>query len=301
LKALKHLLRGFGITYRPGSQRPEERKTALDILGGGPLPSSSSADQKGEKTMAIQSGEIELKTGIRLHCVGQGDPQGKVVVFLHGYLDSWKSFQLVLDRLDPQYMAYALDQRGHGETSKPEGRYAITDFSGDVIAFMDALGIERASLVGHSMGSFIARQVALSAPACVGNPVLVELEELIPTLNEPLDPQFVYDFQVDSFHGPANKEFMATVVAETLKVPLRVWRDALAGLKACDHQDRLDRISQPTLILGGVHDFIFPQLDQEKVAELIPGSTLKLYDEASHSPNWEMPDLVTAEIESFLK
>ena len=264
--------------------------------------------------MAIQNGEIELKTDLRLRYVSQGDPQGRVVVFLHGYLDSWKSFQLVLDRIDPQYRAYALDQRGHGETDKPEGRYAIRDFGADVIAFMDALGIERASLVGHSMGSFIARQVALSAPgrveqlvligtapACAGNPVLVELEELIPTFTEPLDPQFVYDFQVDSFHGPANKEFMATVVAETLKVPLRVWRDALAGLMACDHQDRLGQISQPTLILGGVHDFIFPQPDQEEVAELIPESTLKLYDGASHSPNWEMPDLVTAEIESFLK
>ncbi|MBW2619653.1 MAG: alpha/beta fold hydrolase, partial [Deltaproteobacteria bacterium] len=197
--------------------------------------------------MAIQSSEIELKTGLRLHYVSQGDSQGKVVIFLHGYLDSWKSFQLVLDRLGPQHQAYAIDQRGHGDSDKPEGRYAIKDFSGDVIAFMDALGIERASLVGHSMGSFIARQVALSAPdrverlvligtapTCAGNPVLVELEELIPTLTEPLDPQFVYDFQVDSFHGPANQEFMATVVAETLKAPLRVWRDALAGLMACD-------------------------------------------------------------------
>ena len=263
--------------------------------------------------MAPQSSEIELKTGLRLHHVGQGDPQGRVVLFLHGYLDSWKSFQLVLDRLDPHYRAYAIDQRGHGDSDKPEDRYAVKDFYGDVIAFMDALGIERASLVGHSMGSFIARQAALSAPgrveqlvliatapACAANPVLVELEELIPTLTEPLDPQFVYDFQVGSFHGPASQEFMATVVAETLKAPLRVWRAALAGLMACDQQDRLGRISQPTLILGGVHDFIFPASDQEAVAELIPESSLKLYGEASHAPNWEMPDLVAAEIESFL-
>ena len=264
--------------------------------------------------MPVQNSEIELTTGLRLHYVSQGDPQGKAVLFLHGYLDSWRSFQLVLDRIDPQYRAYALDQRGHGDTDKPEGGYAVEDFCNDVIAFMDALGIEQASLVGHSMGSFIARQIALNAPgrverlvliatapACAAYPVLVELGEMVSTLSEPLDPQFVYDFQVDSFYGPPDEEFMATVVSETLKAPPRVWRDALAGLMACDHQNRLAQISQPTLVLGGVHDLIFPASDQKKVAELIPQSSLKLYDEASHAPNWQIPDLITAEIESFIK
>jgi pimeloyl-ACP methyl ester carboxylesterase len=49
-----------------------------------------------------------------------------------------------------RYHAYALDQRGHGDSERPDCCYAVEDFAGDVVAFLDAVGIERASLVGHS-------------------------------------------------------------------------------------------------------------------------------------------------------
>jgi non-heme chloroperoxidase len=71
----------------------------------------------------------------------------------------------VLPLLSPVYHAFALDERGHGESDKPECCYTVDDFAADVDAFMDAVGIEEATLVGHSGSTLIAPRVALSLSA----------------------------------------------------------------------------------------------------------------------------------------
>ncbi|MCG8419715.1 MAG: alpha/beta hydrolase, partial [Proteobacteria bacterium] len=67
----------------------------------------------------------------------------------------------------------APSQRGHGDSGHPAGGYGVDDFAADAIALLDALGIERAAVVGHSMGSFIAQQVALRAPQRVTHLILI--------------------------------------------------------------------------------------------------------------------------------
>jgi pimeloyl-ACP methyl ester carboxylesterase len=67
----------------------------------------------------------------------------------------------------------AVDQRGYGESDKPESGYGIPDLAADVVAFLDALKIDRATLVGHSFGSFVARQVAIGAPERIERLVLI--------------------------------------------------------------------------------------------------------------------------------
>src|ERR1044071_5450020 len=74
---------------------------------------------------------------------------------------------------DQKYRVYSLDQRGHGESDRPVGGYAMQQFAGDVVAFMDAMNIKQATIVGHSMGSFVARYVAVEAPERVTRLVLV--------------------------------------------------------------------------------------------------------------------------------
>src|SRR5688572_4752201 len=91
-----------------------------------------------------------LSTGVRLHYAERGDREGEAIIFLHGYSDSWFSFSRVLPLLSPSYHAIALTQRGHGDSDKPECCYTVDDFAADVDAFMDAVGIERATVVGHS-------------------------------------------------------------------------------------------------------------------------------------------------------
>ena len=95
-----------------------------------------------------------LTTDVKLHYAEQGDRAGEAIIFLHGYSDSWFSFSRVLPLLSPEYHAFALTQRGHGDSDKPECCYTPADFAADVDAFMDAVGLEEATEVGASTGAF---------------------------------------------------------------------------------------------------------------------------------------------------
>src|ERR687890_1913750 len=121
----------------------------------------------------VEFATIQLATGVRLHYAERGDEVGEAIVFLHGYSDSWYSFSRVLPLLSPEYHAFAFDQRGHGDSDKPECCYTLDDFAADVDAFMGAVGIEEATLVGMSGGSFIAQRVALEYPHRVSRLVLI--------------------------------------------------------------------------------------------------------------------------------
>ena len=95
------------------------------------------------------------------------------MILLHGYSDSWFSYSLVLSALSRDTRVYALDLRGHGNSERPASGYAMSQLAADVIAFMDAKGIARATVIGHSMGGFVAQQVALAAPRRVSALVLM--------------------------------------------------------------------------------------------------------------------------------
>ncbi|MCZ0978297.1 alpha/beta fold hydrolase [Streptomyces diastatochromogenes] len=81
-----------------------------------------------------------------------GRSGGTPLVLVHGYLDSWWTFEPVLRRMPPGLHAYAPTQRGHGDAGKPPDGYLPEDFAADLIAFMDGLGLERAVLAGGSSG-----------------------------------------------------------------------------------------------------------------------------------------------------
>ena len=110
--------------------------------------------------------------------------------------------------LSPVYHAFAPDQRGHGESEQPECCYTVDDYAADVDAFMDAVGIEEATIVGHSGGTLIAPRVALSYPRRVSrlvlvgsaimgarNEVMLELGEAVRALEDPVPLEFVREFQ----------------------------------------------------------------------------------------------------------
>jgi pimeloyl-ACP methyl ester carboxylesterase len=116
---------------------------------------------------------MRLASGPRVHYAEQGDPNGEPIVFLPAYTDSWFSYSRVLSLLPPRYHAYALDQRGHGDSERPDCCYTVEDFAGDVAAFLDAVGAGRATLVGHSGSCLVARCVAEIHPERVARLVLI--------------------------------------------------------------------------------------------------------------------------------
>ncbi len=256
-----------------------------------------------------------LTTGLRVHYAEQGDRGGEAIVFLHGYSDSWFSFSRVLPLLSPEYHAFALTQRGHGDSERPECCYAPDDFAADVDAFMEAVGIEEATLVGHSTGALFAQQVTLSYPHRVSrlvligaqtpaNEVILGLREEVRALEDPVPPEFVREFQESTIYRPVPDEFLDTVVSESLKLPARVWRDYMEGaVLSIDHDYvvQLREINVPTLILWGERDALFPREEQERLATAIPDATLKVYFETGHAVHWDRPEEVVRDLETFMK
>ena len=114
--------------------------------------------------MTFTTKTIALSTGVTLQYVEQGDPDGVPVILLHGVTDSWRSFEPVLPHLPPSIHAFALTQRGHGDADRPLTGYSFLNFAADVAAFMDALQLNRAVIVGHSMGSGVTQRFALDYP-----------------------------------------------------------------------------------------------------------------------------------------
>jgi pimeloyl-ACP methyl ester carboxylesterase len=258
-------------------------------------------------------GEINLKTGIRMHYAEQGDASGEPIILIHGFTDSWFSYSRVLPLLDKKYRVFALDQRGHGDSDRPEKGYAMKNFAADVVAFMDAKNITKATIVGHSMGSFVAMQTVLDAPqrieklVLIGtattarNDVTLDLQKTVNNLKDPLDENFVRDFQVSTSAQTLPEEFIDGVVKQSLKLPARVWQAALAGVIAEDYKPKLGRIKTPTLILWGDRENIFSRGEQDLLKAKIADSTLKIYAETGHSPHWERPDIFVRDLNEFLR
>jgi len=262
----------------------------------------------------MRHGEVRIKTGVRLHYVEQGDPNGPPIILLHGYSDSWVSYTRVLPLIDPKYHIYIPDQRGHGESDRPASGYTFPDFAGDVIAFMDAKGLKRATIVGHSMGSFVAQHVATMAPHRVEKLVLVgsapavsngEVNQLrleVGALGDPVPLKFVRDFQYSVVSRPVPDEFMDRVIKESMKLPARVWRDAMAGMLAQNSTVTLSKITAPTLIIWGDRETVFPKRsDQDALRNAIPNATLKVYAGTGHCPNWEEPSRFVTDLEDFMQ
>jgi len=246
--------------------------------------------------------EVQLRTGVRLHYVEQGNAKGPTVILLHGYSDSWVSWGQVLPLIDKKYHVYVPDLRGHGESDRPASGYSFPDFAGDIIAFMDAKGIKKATIVGHSMGSFVAQHVATMAPERVEKLVLVgsapavsngevsQLQIEVNALTDPVPVKFVTEFQKSVVTRPIPDEFMDRVVQESMKLPARVWRDTMAGMLAKNSTVRLSKIKAPTLIIWGDRETVFPKrADQELLRNGIPNARLKVYEGTGHCPNWEEP------------
>jgi non-heme chloroperoxidase len=264
---------------------------------------------------SIRFARTSLSTGVRLQYAERGDPMGEAIVFLHGYSDSWYSFSRVLPLLSLSYHAFALTQRGHGDSDKPRCCYAPEDFAADIDAFMDALNLEEATVVGASTGALFAQRAALSYPRRVSrlvmigaqtpaNEAVMGLVEEMRALEDPVPPEFVRGFQESTIYQPVPQEFLDTVVSESLKLPARVWRDYLEqSVLSIDREYviELREIDVPTLILWGEQDPLFPREEQERLAAAIPGASLKVYPDTGHAVHWDRPEWVVRDLEEHMK
>lgn len=261
----------------------------------------------------LRFADAQLATGVRLHYAEQGDPSGEAIVFIHGWPDSWFTFSRVLAALPTQYHAFALDMRGFGDSQRPGCCYSIDDFASDVVAFLDSVNVQQATLVGHSFGTFVARRVAETNPARVArlvligsaatpaNDVLLEVQAIVQDLSDPLPEEFVREFQASTAYAPVPDAFFERIVVESLKLPARLYREVIDSMIAYTDADQLGQISAPTLVVWGEHDALFPREEQERLVAAIPDARLRIYEEIGHCPNWECPEQVARDIDRFMQ
>ena len=258
---------------------------------------------------------VSLSTDVTLHYAERGDRKGEAIVFLHAYTDSWFAFSRVLALLSPSYHAFAPDERGHGDSDKPQCCYTVEDFTADVDAFMDEVGIEEATLVGDSSGGMIAQRVALDYPhrvsrlvlmgsptTLLNNEAVMEAGEKMRALEDPILPEFIREFHVSTIYHPVPEEFLSMALSETLKVPARVWRGYMEGVVLrVDDTARLGEIDAPTLILWGEQDAFLGREEQEWRSRAIPDATLKVYPDTGHAVAFERPERVVRDLEEFIE
>ena len=155
---------------------------ALGAMGLGSTPAPAAT---GCNDFHANKCKIQLSTGITMAYVEVGPESGTPVILIHGFTDSlhtWSYSGPLLRKAHPEWRILAVDLRGHGASSMPsatdcaatpERCFRVTDHAADIVAFMRAMGIQRASLVGHSLGSLITQEIALSNPAMVERAVLI--------------------------------------------------------------------------------------------------------------------------------
>ncbi|HET7239869.1 MAG TPA: alpha/beta hydrolase [Gemmatimonadales bacterium] len=266
-----------------------------------------------EPRLSPRFSDVTLATGVRLRYAEQGDPRGPAVVLLHGYSDSWFSWSRVLPLIPSRYHVIALDQRGHGDSDKPEDGYAMHDFAGDVLALMDTLHFERATIVGHSMGSFVAQRIAVTAPSRVERLVLVgsapafrrmsgvdDFAAAVYALEDPVSQQFAREFQVSTIYQPIPAEFLDTAVATSLRLPARVWHGIMTGMLDAPVIPELAGLGVPTLILSGDRDAVFAPAAQQALIAQLPKARSSIYAETGHAPHWERPERFAGDLVGFL-
>jgi non-heme chloroperoxidase len=255
-----------------------------------------------------------LANGVRLDYVEQGDPGGTPVVFLHGVTDSWHSFARVLPLLPPDIHAFAISQRGHGDSSRPASGYHLADMADDVAAFLDVVQLPRAIIVGHSMGASVAQRFAIDHSDRTSALVLVgafatyqepEFEAFVRTsilpLTDPIDAGFARKWQLSTLAREMDPAHLDTVVAETLKVPAFVWHAAFSGfLETGDCTSELASVTAPTLLIRGGRDTYASAAAQARLLQVIRHAQLITCEQHGHAVHWEDPERFVHDLVPFL-
>jgi pimeloyl-ACP methyl ester carboxylesterase len=221
---------------------------------------------------------------------GEGPP----VVLLHGLAGSGRWWTRNLPALARSFRVIALDLPGFGATHR-DARFILDRVPGQVLAAMDGLGIDRASVVGHSMGGLVAGGVAADHPDRVDRLVLVDAGFVS------LDPSALG--RVTGVIAAArwtSPTIYPVVIRDAFRSgPIRLARTTVQ-LLAADWTARLPRIVAPTLIIWGEHDTICrPRIGRE-MATRIPGSRLVVIGGAGHNPMWERATDFDREVVAFL-
>jgi pimeloyl-ACP methyl ester carboxylesterase len=254
--------------------------------------------------------------------IGEGDP----ILFVHGISGCWQNWLENLPHFGAGHRAIALDLPGFGASPMPSWEIDMPAYGRLLGDFCEKLGIERATLVGNSMGGFIAVEAATSNPSRFERLVLVSAAGILNTWNPEARgtvtawawKRFGPHFAQRGRQIVSRPRAREAVFRPFLRYPNRLredllleqivggleradgFGDALQALIRRDIRDRLAEIDIPTLIVWGLSDRVIPVAAAISYHRRIPHSRLEIFERTGHVPQLERPLRFNALLDEFL-
>ena len=238
---------------------------------------------------------------------------GRPVVFLHGWLGSWRYWFPTMERVAENFRTYSFDFWGFGESRRKSTYESIQNYSDQVIRFLDELGIDRCLLVGHSMGGMVALKTAINHPkrisrvAAVGAPIVGDsLSWLLKLTDRPLFADAfarVPAFRRFMFHwflGEADDQHVHEILDDSVKSSSTTLRNAVGSMWRTDLRPELSRLTVPSLIVhGGRDEIVHP--NQADLFDNVSSAEVVVMPESRHFPFLDEAELFNELLLRFLK
>ncbi len=245
--------------------------------------------------------------------------RGRPVILLHGWINSWGVWQDVMIDLaeNGRYKVYALDFWGFGESGKQNTPpFKVDSYVQMVDQFMESLGIERAPVLGHSMGGTVALDFALkyshrvTKVGVVGSPIQgrslnfflrlaalnwVQLAQSVPSVTRMIVTTLV---RINTAGDTARVRKM--LLHDVDKTSMESFFRSIGDLRNTDLSQQLSQLSTPVLGVYGQHDNIVDPRQIEVLSQTVPGSHRVMLSQSRHFPMLDEPDQFNAAVRQFL-
>jgi pimeloyl-ACP methyl ester carboxylesterase len=237
---------------------------------------------------------------------------GPAVILLHGLGGDGSRWESLMQTLAPNFRVIALDQIGFGQSDKPLANYNHALLAEFLAEFAKTIGAPQASLVGHSMGGYVAIYAAVHHPDLVDRLVLVDgggleyaprSDHLIQIQNGSTLAETREYFELMFYDkSRITDALVRDNYARRLNVAFTIGKMQEARVKGLGRVNEAEArgIRAPTLILWGKHDKLLDPSDAELLNRLIPNSRVHLFDAAGHIPQIEQRDQFNQQVRDFL-
>ncbi|WP_297733295.1 3-oxoadipate enol-lactonase [Nocardioides sp.] len=249
------------------------------------------------------------RSGVPVHHVVTGRPDAPVVVLSNSLGATHAMWDAQAEALTEQFRVVRYDMRGHGGSPVPPGPYNIDDLADDVVTLLDTLGVERAHLVGLSLGAMTSMRVAARNPERVQRLVVVstsarlapasawhERAAVVRTSGTSAVAETVVGRWFTAPYLAAQPQVREQWVASIADTPSEGYASCCEAVAALDLRDDLARITAPTLAIAGADDPATPPEHLRTIAEDVADGRLLVVPGAAHLANVEQPEVVTAAI-----
>jgi pimeloyl-ACP methyl ester carboxylesterase len=239
----------------------------------------------------VQGLKVHARVSTKLDPIGRPS-----VVLVHGLVVSSRYLIPTGELLAPHFNVYIPDLPGFGRSEKPSDVYTVEQLAGWLIAWMDAIGLERPAFLANSMGCQVIVEAAVRHPDRVRNIVLsgpvVDRHARKPLV------QILRALRVYFYEKPSLITIHAVDYAQA---GLSVFVRSMKSMLEYPIEDKLRHIHDPVLVVRGEHDFIVPQYWAEEVAALLPQGRLVILEGAAHTTNYSTPRKLVRACRPFLE